>query len=101
MQLYPLQPGTITLDPVVADNKVTFIKSEYAGTQKGDMFYDMLQDFANSTSPQNSIVEEHVTMKSKPVEITVKPLPPESKPRGFLKGAVGKFSLSATLEKRK
>ena len=98
VQLYPLQSGTITLDPVVADNKITFIKSDYAGAQKGDMFFDMLQDFANSTSPQNSIVEEHVTMKSKPVEITVKPLPPENKPEDF-KGAVGKFSLSASLEK--
>lgn len=46
VQLYPLQPGTFTLDPVVADNKVTFIKSEYAGSQQGDMFYDMLQDFS-------------------------------------------------------
>ncbi len=36
VELYPLQPGTITLDPVVADNKVTFIKADYAGTQQGD-----------------------------------------------------------------
>ncbi len=99
VQLYPLQPGTITLDPVVADNKVTFIKSDYAGTQKGDMFFDMLQDFANSTSPQNSVIEEHVTLKSKPVEITVKPLPEENKPEDF-KGAVGDFNISASLEKK-
>ena len=99
VQLYPLQPGTITLDPVVADNKVTFIKSDYAGTQKGDMFFDMLQDFANSTSPENSVIEEHVTLKSKPVEITVKPLPQESKPEDF-KGAVGNFRLAASFEKK-
>lgn len=99
VQLYPLQPGTITLDPVVADNKVTFIKSDYAGTQKGDMFFDMLQDFANSTSPQNSVIEEHVTLKSKPVEITVKPLPEENRPEDF-KGAVGNFNISTSLEKK-
>ncbi len=99
VQLYPLQPGTITLDPVVADNKVTFIKSEYAGTQQGDMFFDMLQDFANSTSPQNSVIEEHVTLKSKPVEIKVKPLPEETKPADF-KGAVGNFSINASFEKK-
>lgn len=99
VQLYPLQPGTITLDPVVADNKVTFIKSDYAGTQKGDMFFDMLQDFANSTSPQNSVIEEHVTLKSKPVQIEVNPLPQENKPEDF-KGAVGNFRISASLEKK-
>lgn len=99
VQLYPLQPGTITLDPVVADNKVTFIRSDYAGSQKGEMFYDMLQDFANSTSPQNSVVEEHVTLKSKPVQIIVKPLKQENKPEDF-KGSVGNFRISASLEKK-
>ena len=98
VQLYPLQTGTFTLDPVVADNKVTFLKSEYAGSQQADMFYDMLQNFANATSPQNSVVEEHVTLQSKPVEITVKPMPEENKPADF-KGAVGNFRLSSSLEK--
>ncbi len=98
VQLYPLQPGTFILDPVVADNKVTFIKSEYAGSQQGDMFYDLLQNFANSTSPQNSVIEEHVTLQSKPVEITVKPLPEENKPADF-KGGVGNFTMNSSLEK--
>ncbi|MDQ6904248.1 MAG: BatD family protein, partial [Bacteroidota bacterium] len=39
VQLYPLQAGAVTLDPVVSDNKVTFIKAEYAGEQKGDMYF--------------------------------------------------------------
>ncbi|MEO6220220.1 MAG: BatD family protein [Ginsengibacter sp.] len=99
VQLYPLQLGTIILDPVVVDNKITFIKSDYAGTQKGDMFFDMLQDFANSTSPQNSVIEEHVTLQSKPVQITVKPLPMENKPEDF-KGAVGNFRINSALEKK-
>lgn len=98
VQLYPLQPGTFTLDPVVADNKVTFLKSEYAGSQDADMFYDMLQNFATATSPQNSVVEEHVTVQSKPVEISVKSLPEENRPADF-KGAVGNFRLSSSLEK--
>ncbi len=98
VQLYPLQAGTFTLDPVVADNKVTFLKSEYAGSQEGDMFYDMLQNFANATSPQNAVVEEHVTLQSKPVEIIVKPLPEENKPADF-KGAVGDFRITSSLER--
>lgn len=99
VQLYPLQSGIITLDPVVVDNTVTFLRSDYAGTQKGDLFFDMLQDFANSSSPENSVVQEHATLKSKPVEITVKPLPEENKPQDF-KGAVGNFKITASLDKK-
>ena len=98
VQLYPLQPGTITLDPVVADNKVTFIKSEYAGTQRGDMFYDMLQNFADATSPQDAVIEQHVTLQSKAVEITVKPLPRENMPPDFI-GAVGNFTIQSSFQK--
>ncbi|MGH2566650.1 MAG: BatD family protein, partial [Ginsengibacter sp.] len=98
VQLYPLQPGTITLDPVVADNKVTFIKAEYAGSQRGDMFFDMMQNFADATSPQDAVIEQHVTLKSKPVEITVKPLPDENKPADF-KGSVGDFTIQSYLQK--
>ncbi len=98
VQLYPLQPGIVKLDPVVADNKVTFIKSEYAGAQNGDMFYDMLQNFADATSPQDAIIEKHVTLQSKPVEIDVKPLPQENKPPDF-KGAVGNFTIQSSLQK--
>ena len=98
VQLYPLQPGTVTLDPVVADNKVTFLKAEYAGSQKGEMFFDMMQNFADATTPEDAIVQQHVTLKSKPVEILVKPLPEENKPADF-KGAVGNFTISSSVQK--
>jgi BatD DUF11 like domain len=98
VQLYPLQAGTIALDPVVADNKVTFIKAEYADGQKGDMYLDMLQNFANATSPKDAVIEQQVTLQSKPVDIVVKPLPAENKPADF-KGAVGSFTIDASLQK--
>ncbi len=98
VQLYPLQSGTVTLDPVVADNKITFIKAEYAGAQKGEMFYDMLQNFADATSPEDAVVEQHVILKSNPVEINVKPLPEENKPADF-KGSVGNFTVSSSIQK--
>lgn len=97
VQLYPLQAGTITLDPVVADNNVSFIKDEYAGSQRGELF-DMMQNFADATSPQDAVIKQNVTLKSKPVEITVKPLPDENKPAGF-KGSVGNFSIQSSLQK--
>ncbi len=98
VQLYPLQAGTITLDPIIADNKVSFIKAEYAGAQSGDMFFDMMQNFADANSPRDAIVEQHVTLQSKPVEITVKPLPDENKPADF-KGSVGNFIIQSSLQK--
>jgi hypothetical protein len=97
-ELYPLQPGLITLDPVVADNKVTFIKADYAQAQQGDTFYDMMQGFADGTPPQDAVVVQDVTLKSKPVEITVKPLPEENKPADF-KGTVGNFTIQSSLQK--
>lgn len=98
VQLYPLQPGSITLDPLVSSNKVTFIKSEYANSQNGDRFYDMLENFADATSPQNAVIEQNVILKSKPVTIIVKPLPLENKLSDF-KGAVGNFIIQSSLEK--
>jgi len=98
VQLYPLQAGTFTLDPLVSNNKVTFLKAEFANRQNTSGFYDLLEDFSQSLTPQNEMVEKDVTLKSKPVTIIVKPLPTENKPTDF-KGAVGYFSLNASLEK--
>lgn len=98
VQLYPLQPGNFTLDPLVANNKVTFIKAAYAGTQQGDMFFDMLENFADAASPENAVVDETVTLKSEPVTIKVKPLPAQNIPKEY-KGAVGNFTIQAKLEK--
>src|SRR6185295_750308 len=44
-------------------------------------------------------VEENVTLNTKPVSITIKPLPEENKPEGF-NGAVGTFSVQSSLANR-
>ncbi len=100
VQLYPLQAGAFTLDPIVADNKVTFLKADYAKSQQGDMALDMMQNFADATSPQDATIQQNVTLQSKPVLITVKPLPEENKPLDF-KGAVGNFTIESSLQKDK
>lgn len=98
VQLYPLQPGTVELDPAEVDNKITFIKSEYADAKKGDIFYDMLRDFADAATPPGGVEEQSVTLQSKPLSIEVKALPEENKPGNF-KGAVGNFKIEAVAEK--
>lgn len=99
VQLYPLQTGQLLLDPVVAENKITFLKQEYAGRQKGDLFFDMLKEFADEATPMGSVIQENIILKSEPGTITVKPLPESEKPAGF-KGAVGSFKLHAGVDKK-
>lgn len=98
VQLYPLQPGSITLDPVVADNKITFIKSQYAHSQQSDPFFDMFDNMGQAALPPEAQTDQNVTLKSVPIVITVKPLPLENKPADF-RGAVGDFTITSSLEK--
>lgn len=98
VELYPLQAGNVTLDPVVADNKITFIKSDYANSRRNDGFFDMFDDFGEAALPPEAKIDQDITLKSTPVTITVKPLPAENKPADF-RGAVGNFTISAALEK--
>ena len=76
-QLYPLQAGPAELESATLDNKISFLKN--AGGS-GDM------------------ITQNVSLSSKPVTVIVKPLPEEGKPSAF-KGAVGNFTIDASLEK--
>ena len=98
VELYPLQSGDITLDPVEADNKVTFIKSEYANSQERSRLFDMFENFGDADVPASGLITQNITLKTSPTVINVKPLPSNNKPAGF-KGAVGNFALSSSLEK--
>lgn len=95
-QLIPLQSGTIDLDPVEVENTVHFVKGGHqearrSGNPLKDLFDQMTDD--NAMGPE---VEESVTLDTKPLSITVKPLPEESKP-AIYGGAVGSFSIRASL----
>lgn len=96
-QLYPLQPGSLELESVEIENNVQFIKEEYAN-RNNDLLNDVFSEFAEATIPAEGIEIQKVTLKSKPVSITVKALPEANVPAMF-KGAVGNFSITAALEK--
>ncbi|HKP31308.1 MAG TPA: BatD family protein, partial [Chitinophagaceae bacterium] len=87
-QLFPLQAGTFTLEPVEVENIVRFVRttSDFAGGN-----YDELFD------PNAETVEQTLTLNSKPVKIEVKPLPLENQPSSF-DGAVGNFKVEAFIE---
>ncbi|MEO5995835.1 MAG: BatD family protein [Chitinophagaceae bacterium] len=97
-QLIPLQSGTFTIDPVELDNKVKFLKQGSRSKNPGNRMQQLLEEFMNEGI--RGEVEEHTfTLASKPVTITVKPLPIANKPASF-NGAVGKFTMKATWKNR-
>jgi hypothetical protein len=96
-QLIPLQAGSIDLDPVEVENTVHFIKGgiRQEAHRGGNRLQDLL-DQLSGESNMGPVVDENVTLDTKPLTITVKPLPEENKPAGF-NGAVGNFSIEASL----
>lgn len=110
--LFPLQSGTLELDPAEVDNTVRLYQVE---KQQGnhDPFDDMMNDpffksaFGNDPFFQQALGGSNVTYhdynyntSSKPVTIHVKPLPEAGKPADFT-GAVGAYSINASLDKTK
>lgn len=98
VQLYPLQSGVFELEPVEVENRVTFIKAEYAAARKDDVFFNMLRDFADAATPPDAQETKTITLENKPVKIVVKPLPEDARPADF-KGAVGNFAMQVMAEK--
>ena len=76
-QLYPLQSGPVELESATLDNKISFLKN---------------------SDGSGDLITENVSLSSKPVTVIVKQLPNEGKPAAF-KGAVGSFTIDASLEK--
>jgi len=92
VQLYPLQPGEIVLDPVEVENRLTFIKAEML--QSGYDLNRVLRSLAEE-GLDPAIVQQTVAVESEPVTISVKPLP-ASDVSGF-NGAVGSFQVRTML----
>jgi hypothetical protein len=93
-QLYPLQDGSIELESATLDNNIQFLKADASADPQQNM-NGFLDGF--SINP-DAVITESVSLSNKPITITVKPLPEAGKPTGF-KGAVGKFSIRAALER--
>jgi hypothetical protein len=97
-QLIPLQSGTIDLDPVEIDNTVHFLKN--AGGKNNSNNSNSARDIFDDLFDENVQavpVDEHITLESNPVAISVKALPEEKKPADF-NGAVGHFTVQANIE---
>jgi hypothetical protein len=100
-QLIPLQAGSVDLDPAEVENTVHFVLSggrRGESHRSGNRLQDMLDQLADESN-MGPVVDEKVTLDTKPLTITVKPLPEANKPAGF-NGAVGNFSIEASLANR-
>lgn len=96
-QLFPLQSGTLQLDPAEVENEITFLRADYAMKDKGEHLNDLLNAFDSDDPGNEGIETENVTITSNPVHVEVKALPAVAKPHSF-DGAVGSFAVQATID---
>jgi BatD DUF11 like domain len=95
VQLYPLQPGVFSIDPMVLKNEVTFSTSKVNKKTEQEIAEGI---FGNDTpdAPAEGTVTYEGELKTEPVTIEVLPLPEKNKPVSF-SGATGKFSITASI----
>jgi hypothetical protein len=97
-QLFPLQSGVLELDPAEVENSISFLSAEKAMKDGGAHLPELLRSFESDDAANDGIITENVHIKSNPVAITVKELPLHDRPESF-DGAVGDFSIEATIDK--
>lgn len=97
VQLYPLQAGVFTIDPMEVRNKVEFSRSVVNKKTEQQIAEGMMGGSEEEPANKHAEVFES-SMSSEAVTITVRPSPEKNKPALFT-GATGNFSISAALVK--
>ncbi|WP_142684471.1 BatD family protein [Chitinophaga polysaccharea] len=108
--LFPLQSGTLELDPVEVDNQVRLVKmvSKKGNNRARDPFEDFFNDPAFRdpffddffNRPEVEYQDVPYKIQSNPIKITVKPVPVDGRPLSY-NGAVGYFNMTAVVDKKK
>lgn len=93
VQLYPLQPGRFTIDPMEVKNRVEFSRSAVNKKTEQEIAEGMMGVDMDEPAAEGTDVFE-TTFSTAPVEVEVKPLPEKAKPAAFT-GAVGRFTIKA------
>jgi hypothetical protein len=97
VQLYPLQAGQYTIDPMEISNKVEFSRSEVNKRTEQEIVEGVLGNNPDHLMHNNTEVYESL-VKTEAIPVTVKPLPAKNKTDSFT-AAVGNFSIKAELTK--
>ena len=98
-QLIPLQAGDVTLDAVELDNNIYFVRADAGSPKSSGQGLGGLLDRLFEPEVSGTPFTQHIVLESKPVIVHVKPLPEEDKPADF-NGAVGKYSITSSLNTR-
>ena len=97
VQLYPLQSGTFTIDPMELANEVEFSRSVVSKKTEQEVTENMYGAPADADKNKNADVYK-VNIRTDPVTVRVRPLPVKNAADTFA-GAVGNFSIKAFVEK--
>jgi len=93
VQLFPLQEGNYVLDPAEIESVIHFVKVDEAASKR-NAFNKLFNRNAGPLMP--AALDYRTVLRTKPLTITVKPLPVNNQPPDF-SGAVGKFSVAVKL----
>jgi hypothetical protein len=96
VQLYPLQAGEYTIDPMEVVTKVDFSRSTVNRKPEQEITEGILPD--DPVHPAKGIETFTTSMSSGSIPITVKPAPAKNRPSDFT-GATGNFSISSAFNK--
>jgi len=89
LELFPTTPGELTIDPMILTATVRMPAARQRSRSLFDQFFN--DPFFSRGQRQN------VSLATRPITITVKPLPAAGRPASF-GNAVGQFSLTATAD---
>lgn len=95
VQLFPLQSGQLTIEPVEVENLVRLIKARAKSTKETSTWLDAVMDKMKEMENAGTI-EEKVVLKSDELKINVLDVPEKNKPENF-NGAVGTFTMETSL----
>jgi hypothetical protein len=99
VQLYPLQAGIFTLDPMQINNKVEFSRSIVSKKAEQEIAEGVLGNSETEIPEEGTEVYE-TDISTEPVIISVKPLPVKNQPSNY-NGATGSFSITSSIVKNK
>jgi hypothetical protein len=100
VQLFPLQAGLLTIEPMEVENIVRFIKAASSVNNESKNWLDAIMDKMQKAELTSAdILEEKITLQTDEVKVNVMELPEKNKPQNF-DGAVGNLSITTSLEKK-
>ncbi|MFY7841020.1 MAG: BatD family protein [Lacibacter sp.] len=97
VQLFPLQSGELTIEPVEVENLVRLVRARARSTKETSTWLDAVMDKMKEAEMESAgTIEERVVLKSDELKIKVLDVPEKNKPESF-NGAVGAFTMETSL----